>query len=106
MAAVDTPYPDRLRWSEHEAIAVHGRYRVTGRTGPCDVFYTSDATGETTKLATGIRDPYHFCVDHNKETLRIARLNAPAPSSHRPRHVVGRNEKTCQECGSIHAGEC
>jgi hypothetical protein len=101
MAAVDTPYEDRLRWNEQGATAIHGTYRVI-KTGPntSDVFYRSNTTQETEKLVAGISDWYHFCVDHNKMTLRIT----GAGSSTRP--AVGRNEKTCEVCGSIHAGEC
>lgn len=102
MAAVDTPYEDRLRWNAESSVprvatAVHGTYTITG-TGPYDVFYRSSRTQETEKLGTAITDAYHFCVDHNKTTLRIT---SPAEAS-----TLGRNEKTCQVCGSIHAGEC
>ena len=48
MAAVDTPYEDRLRWNEQGATAIHGTYRVI-KTGPntSDVFYRSNTTQAT-----------------------------------------------------------
>jgi hypothetical protein len=107
MAAVDTPYDQKLSWNPSGkaptvATAVHGTYHVTG-TGPThDVFYRSnrDQPDQSRKLASGISgdDAYQLCVDHNKETLQIIGPVNP--------RELGRNERTSPECGCVHAGEC
>lgn len=107
MAAVDTPYDDRIQWigGNHlnGGVSQLGRYTTTrNEDGTYDVMFISRHRTASVGIRLTEREAYAKPVAHNKQMLGIkggVREPESAPQR-RPDAPV------CSECHLTHNGEC
>ena len=107
MAAADTPYEDRIHWSQGDhlngGVSRLGRYATTrNEDGTYDVVFISRDRTEPVGLGLSGREAYTKPVAHNKQLLGVKGGGREPEPARRKRP----NASVCPECHTTHNGEC